>query len=698
MSIEYSEQAGSPIRPFRYFTQKVLPAVYDDSLSYMELVAKTIEYLNQAIEAVNANSAATTEMQALLAQYKQFMDDYFNNLDVQEEIDNKLDAMVANGTFTQLMQPIITQLAPTTIEQWLDDHPEATTTIEDNSVSDVKLVQTNGVLASVSSVKETINKYLSIEPSNIIINNSKNLFQGTGATTPFSPSNYRVLNTERYDFDTNMCFELTWHTDYDDVFGTRTRLVILYYDTNDNYLGLNGVDNDSSIEVNGRDHPNVRYIRFQFYRLEGLTDIETNIYINDFNNYPAYIDLNFGLPNFKQMSWLPNDYKIELSFYEGLLNQYRKANEYFPQEKKFINYGGFSRIGTSPNFKLRRYYDKTLINTIIPFDFSKNAFKIINNETFKYYFFLLDDNFNVVGWDLGNVWITAQEYIHELTPNIGNYAKYIAFTISKIDGTNFNLDNMNDNSPIDFHLNPIENNPSKIRIMEYNIGHYCYGQGTSFEDVGLPPEIYDEKVRNMKLFFGEYQPDVLCLCEYYQYLDLAHTKSADEILFDPIYKYKYQSEYWNALKSNIPFINKTHNTLTPQSNKDYFKAQLNVNGKLITIILVHLMEDETIQTNELNSLYNIASNAGENVIICGDFNIDINTDINKFNSFINNGFKLCNGGYFGITNTWNYNNPTKSIDNILVKGNIIIKNYSVINEGAALCSDHLPTYTDILIY
>lgn len=42
------------IEELRYKTQAVLPTVYDDSLSYYELLNKVIYKLNEVIETVNA--------------------------------------------------------------------------------------------------------------------------------------------------------------------------------------------------------------------------------------------------------------------------------------------------------------------------------------------------------------------------------------------------------------------------------------------------------------------------------------------------------------------------------------------------------------------------------------------------------------------------------------------------------------------
>ena len=39
-----------PLQPFRYWCQKVLPLVYDDSLSYYEILCKVVKYINNLIE------------------------------------------------------------------------------------------------------------------------------------------------------------------------------------------------------------------------------------------------------------------------------------------------------------------------------------------------------------------------------------------------------------------------------------------------------------------------------------------------------------------------------------------------------------------------------------------------------------------------------------------------------------------------
>jgi len=84
---------------FRFWCQKVLPAVYDDSLSYYELLNKVIWYINHIIE-------DNKEMVDLI-------ENFFDNIDVEAEVDR-------------------------VVTQWMEDHPEFI--VPDDSVDTVNLV------------------------------------------------------------------------------------------------------------------------------------------------------------------------------------------------------------------------------------------------------------------------------------------------------------------------------------------------------------------------------------------------------------------------------------------------------------------------------------------------------------------------------------------------------------------------------
>lgn len=85
------------IQPFRYHCQKTLPLVYDDSLSYYELLCKVIQRLNDMINDVNVNSDKIETLRLKHEALVKYTLDYFKNLNVQKEIDNKLDRMAESG-------------------------------------------------------------------------------------------------------------------------------------------------------------------------------------------------------------------------------------------------------------------------------------------------------------------------------------------------------------------------------------------------------------------------------------------------------------------------------------------------------------------------------------------------------------------------------------------------------------------------
>ena len=106
--------------PFRFWCQKILPAVYDDSLSYYELLCKVVDYLNKVME-------DDINVVNLVNELEEFVNNYFDNLDVQEEINNKLDAMVESGEFSAVLSDFIEEhidLVNETLKEFSDEYFE----------------------------------------------------------------------------------------------------------------------------------------------------------------------------------------------------------------------------------------------------------------------------------------------------------------------------------------------------------------------------------------------------------------------------------------------------------------------------------------------------------------------------------------------------------------------------------------------
>ena len=94
---------------FRFWCQKVLPLVYDDSLSYYELINKVVEYLNNAISDIANTETNLTALYNSFVALQSYINNIFGDGDLEQYVDN-----------------------------WLNDHPEVTTTVMDGSLTEAK--------------------------------------------------------------------------------------------------------------------------------------------------------------------------------------------------------------------------------------------------------------------------------------------------------------------------------------------------------------------------------------------------------------------------------------------------------------------------------------------------------------------------------------------------------------------------------
>ena len=95
------------IEPSGIFTNyifKAIPMAFDESMSYYETLCGLLDLVNTSIDVINNNAD-------LIAELESFVNNYFDNLDVTQEINNKLDEMAENGTLALIVknyfQPII---------------------------------------------------------------------------------------------------------------------------------------------------------------------------------------------------------------------------------------------------------------------------------------------------------------------------------------------------------------------------------------------------------------------------------------------------------------------------------------------------------------------------------------------------------------------------------------------------------------
>ena len=101
------------LSPFRGWVYERFPFIQEDfdSLTSYELWCKVVEYINKMAESINTNADNNNALVKAYDDLQKYVNAYFDDLDVQTEIDNKLDAMVLDGTMAEIInEKIFTEL------------------------------------------------------------------------------------------------------------------------------------------------------------------------------------------------------------------------------------------------------------------------------------------------------------------------------------------------------------------------------------------------------------------------------------------------------------------------------------------------------------------------------------------------------------------------------------------------------------
>ena len=107
------------VPPFVKFVCANVPMVFDDSLSYYEALCALWKYVQGMTDVINNNATLEeeyiekfNELNQAFNDLKTWIETYFDNLDVQEEINNKLDDMAENGTLATIITTYIQYITP----------------------------------------------------------------------------------------------------------------------------------------------------------------------------------------------------------------------------------------------------------------------------------------------------------------------------------------------------------------------------------------------------------------------------------------------------------------------------------------------------------------------------------------------------------------------------------------------------------
>lgn len=101
------------LKRFRFWCQKVLPLVYDDSLSYYEVLCKVVTYINNIIKDMQTTDTEITELQKEIKEIQTWINNFKTT-----ELENLIAEQIATMIFIEISNAgYIIYYMP---EQWED--------------------------------------------------------------------------------------------------------------------------------------------------------------------------------------------------------------------------------------------------------------------------------------------------------------------------------------------------------------------------------------------------------------------------------------------------------------------------------------------------------------------------------------------------------------------------------------------------
>lgn len=149
-----NEYKYNPINmtPFKWFVLENFPFIEEDfdSLTSYGLWCKLKNYFDNIATKVNEMGTQVEQFTEAFIVLKDYVDNYFENLDVQDEINNKLDKMASDGTLTNLISGYV--------DPFIDSQNRRITTIENKVNSAVS--STPIAVTSVQEMTDTTKIYV----------------------------------------------------------------------------------------------------------------------------------------------------------------------------------------------------------------------------------------------------------------------------------------------------------------------------------------------------------------------------------------------------------------------------------------------------------------------------------------------------------------------------------------------------------
>lgn len=255
-----------------------------DALTNYGLLCKVVEYLNNVIanenevtEQVTSLYNAYVSLQAYVNQeigdfettvnnrvdgLESYMDNYFNNLDVQQEINNKLDAMALDGSLTALISGYVDPIYQA-YENEINGQMTAFTNSINNSISEIDTKVDNATSGSPAGVYASVAALTAADPNHskiyLVTDDGKWYYYngaawtagGTYQSSGIADNSITILQLAN---DLNSNFEM----EYSDILTPDT--------TNDGFINVSGnVQSDNSFSYDTYALTNGKIYNIQCY-------------------------------------------------------------------------------------------------------------------------------------------------------------------------------------------------------------------------------------------------------------------------------------------------------------------------------------------------------------------------------------------------------------------------------------------------
>lgn len=222
-----------------------------------------LERVKEWGEMVEANDQAFKDLEEANASFKEYVTNYLQDLDVQAQIDDKLDRMFKSGELTEYLQPYVSN----TVSDWLDEHiTEPVGVVIDTSLT------VAGACADAKATGDAINELRMKDPFSSEFKHALlACFENVAWINDHGKNYYNALENSLYHWD------YTWEassgvlpdglTGFDYSFTREVgSLYVKYPNLNFNYIGncrlfvemkSYNIDNQGEVHYKGSNNPQI---------------------------------------------------------------------------------------------------------------------------------------------------------------------------------------------------------------------------------------------------------------------------------------------------------------------------------------------------------------------------------------------------------------------------------------------------------